>query len=204
MFSRGLALSLATLLAIGAISSAAEADHRRKQRRAMTYDHYYAGPRVVHGIPGMRLFFGDYALTEEEFNALYGPGNGDNFDESYYEPEPVTPKKKPVSKSVKAPVSKDQKIISTTGKKPVAATTKTATAQPAGETKPPEKKVASASTAMSCDKAESIVSGFGFTAVKPESCKGKIYAFNATRDGKPFSVKLDPASGELTEVKKLQ
>jgi hypothetical protein len=198
MFVRGLALSLATLVAIGAVSTAAEADHRRKQRRVMVYDHYYAGPRIVHGMPGMRLFFGDYALTEEEFNALYGPGNGDSFDESYYEPEPATPKKKPVAKSVKAPNSKSQKVISTTGKKIVAAPTKTATAQPAA------KSETTSTSAMSCDKAGAIVSGFGFTAVKPENCKGKIYAFNATRDGKPFSVKLDPASGELTEVKKLQ
>jgi hypothetical protein len=197
MFARGLALSLATLVAIGAVSTAAEADHRRKQRRVMAYDHYYAGPPIVRGIPGMRLFFGDYALTEEEFNALYGPGNGDGFDESYYEPEPVTPKKKkPAAKSVKAPNSKSQKVISATGKKSVAA--KTAAAQPAA------KSDASSTSAMSCDKAGSIVSGFGFTAVKPENCKGKIYAFNATRDGKPFSIKLDPASGELTEVKKLQ
>ena len=49
----------------------------------------------------------------------------------------------------------------------------------------------------------SIVSGYGFSSVAAESCKGKVYAFNATRDGKKFAVKLDPASGELTEVKKL-
>jgi len=34
------------------------------------------------------------------------------------------------------------------------------------------------------------------------TCSGKVYAFNATRDGKPFSVKLNSSSGELTEVKK--
>ena len=57
---------------------------------------------------------------------------------------------------------------------------------------------------MSCDKAGSIVSGYGFSSVNPTSCKGKVYAFNATRDGKSFTIKLDAASGELTEVKKLQ
>ena len=32
---------------------------------------------------------------------------------------------------------------------------------------------------------------------------GKVYAFNAQRGGKSFAIKLDSASGELTEVKKL-
>lgn len=59
-------------------------------------------------------------------------------------------------------------------------------------------------TATSCDKAEKIVLGYGFSDVKSAACSGKIYAFNATRDGKSYSVKLDPASGELTEVKKVQ
>ena len=42
-----------------------------------------------------------------------------------------------------------------------------------------------------------------FRRVKAESCNGKVYAFNATRDGKPFAIKVDAANGELTEVKKL-
>ena len=53
-------------------------------------------------------------------------------------------------------------------------------------------------------KAGEIVSGYGFKSVEQVSCKGQVYAFNATRDGKPFSVKLSAASGELTEVRKLK
>ncbi|QIG46941.1 hypothetical protein G5V57_03760 [Nordella sp. HKS 07] len=56
--------------------------------------------------------------------------------------------------------------------------------------------------AISCSKAGEIVSGYGFKSVKQVTCSGKVYAFNATRDGKPFSVKLNSSSGELTEVKK--
>ena len=57
-------------------------------------------------------------------------------------------------------------------------------------------------TTISCAKAGQIVSGYGFKSVEQVSCKGQVYAFNATRDGKPFSIKLSSASGELTEVKK--
>ena len=56
---------------------------------------------------------------------------------------------------------------------------------------------------MSCEKATAVVSGFGFSSVEAASCSGKLYAFNAKRDGKSFAIKLDPASGELKEVKKL-
>ena len=57
-------------------------------------------------------------------------------------------------------------------------------------------------TTITCAKAGEIVSGYGFKSVESVTCKGQVYAFNATRDGKPFSVKLNSASGELTEVKK--
>jgi hypothetical protein len=66
------------------------------------------------------------------------------------------------------------------------------------------KKTASAATAISCDKAEEIVSGYGFAGVKPTTCTGQVFTFNATRSGKAYVIKLDSASGELTEVKKAQ
>ena len=56
---------------------------------------------------------------------------------------------------------------------------------------------------MTCDKAGTIIEGYGFSGVKPGSCKGQVYAFNATRDGKSFAIKVNAANGELTEVKKL-
>jgi hypothetical protein len=69
--------------------------------------------------------------------------------------------------------------------------------------KPPAKPAASAAPPMSCEQATTVVSGFGFSSVEAASCSGKLYAFNAKRDGKSFAIKLDPASGKLTEVKKL-
>jgi hypothetical protein len=65
-----------------------------------------------------------------------------------------------------------------------------------------KKPVAKKASGISCDKATRIVSDYGFTQVKATSCKGKVYAFNALRDGKPFTIKVSAASGELTEVKK--
>lgn len=73
-------------------------------------------------------------------------------------------------------------------------------ANPQPPPKPPAAK--KKPTSISCSKAGQIVSGYGFKGVQQVTCTGKIYAFNATRDGKPFSIKLNSSSGELTEVKK--
>jgi hypothetical protein len=56
---------------------------------------------------------------------------------------------------------------------------------------------------LSCDKAGSIVGGYGFIAINPADCEGRVYAFNASRDGKAFTVTLNAASGELIEVRKV-
>lgn len=66
------------------------------------------------------------------------------------------------------------------------------------------KKTANAATAISCDKAEEIVSGYGFANVTPTTCTGQVFAFNATRSGKTYVIKLSSANGELTEVNKAQ
>jgi hypothetical protein len=68
---------------------------------------------------------------------------------------------------------------------------------------PLPKPKAAARLALSCDKAKAIVSDYGFTDIEAQSCKGKVYAFGARRDGKSFTVKLSSSSGELTEVKRL-
>lgn len=211
MLTKLFSASLAALLAVGVFAADAQADERKRLRKHPSHDRYYAGPDFVKRAPGLRLFFGDYALTRQEFDAIYGDDDDfDDFDESYYEPEAVTPrpaKKKtaPVQATkpaaakdgvTTASVSKPEKTTAVPKAKPVttsAATTSKATAT--GST---------AAGGMSCDKAGSIISGYGFQSVKASSCAGKVYAFNATRDGKSFAIKLDAASGELTEVKKLQ
>ena len=107
-------------------------------------------------------------------------------DETYYEPQPTQTAK---PKVVKPPPPK----------------TGTVTTDPAL----PQKTAAATSAKapgsgpLTCEKATQVVAGFGFSSVEASSCSGKVYAFNAKRGGKSFAIKLDPASGELTEVKKL-
>jgi hypothetical protein len=173
MLARGLTLSLTALIVSGMLAESAGADQHKKPRRVIADEEYYAAPPIIRMLPGVRIFFGDYALSEEEFDRRYGKRR--RFDESYYEPQPAQPRKKPAAKS------QAQKK-----------------AAPADQT-----AKAAAATGLSCDKAASVVAGYGFTGVTPASCGGKTYAFNATRDGKFFAIKLNAANGELTEVKKL-
>lgn len=108
-------------------------------------------------------------------DGLYGGSpDGPVFDESYYDPYYLPPSKKPAKKPV---------VTTAKPKVPVAAK-------------------ATAGGGMSCDKAQKIVSGYGFTGISSKVCQGQVYEFNATRDGKTFLIKMSAASGELTEVKK--
>lgn len=180
MFVRGITLSLAALFAFGIMAETAGADnHGKKQRRIIVEeDGYYPGPPVIRHIPGIRIFFGDYALSEEEFDELYGTPQ-----RAYSDDEDEAVPTKPARKASEREKQKQQKNKAAA--------------------KPAEPKKAAAASGLSCEKATSVVTGYGFSSVQPSSCSGKVYAFNATRDGKSFDIKLDSASGELTEVKKL-
>ena len=189
MYVRGIVLTVLAAFSAGLMAESAEADHHKKQRRIYMEDRYYPpGPPIIRYVPGLRIFFGDYALSEEEFDELYGNGRRVYRDEDEY--DPVPPKRKSVDREKKKPAKK-------TATKPAKP------AKPVAESSAAPKKTASKAQGLSCDKATSVVSGYGFSSVTPSSCSGKVYAFNATRDGKQFAIKLDPASGELTEVKKL-
>jgi hypothetical protein len=190
MLVRGITLSLAALFAVTALAESASADQRRRPRHIIIEEGYYGGPPIIRNIPGLRIFFGDYALTEEEYDELYGKGRRVYRDDRGDDDEPVQPRRKSTQKEQQKPAKK-------TASKPAPNTGSSATQ------KKPAAKTAAAASGMSCDKAASVVSGYGFSSVTPSSCGGKVYAFNAQRDGKNFAVKLDPKSGELTEVKKL-
>lgn len=195
MFLRGITLSLAALLAIGVLGTAAEAEQRKPPPPPP--EDSYSGPPLLRYVPGFRILFGDYAMSEEEYDRRYG--KADNFDESYYEPQP-------------APPPKQKKKAAVTPQKPAAAASTAATAK-AGATAadakvaPPQKTASAtpkpAAGGLSCEKAASVIAGYGFSDVVPASCAGKLYSFNAKRDGKPFAIKFNSASGELAEVKKL-
>lgn len=170
----------------------------------------FAGASSADAGPRLRFFFGDYDpdyrtyypgpdyIPRRHFRYLdedddddydgrrrffsYNPDDDQDYDdEDYYEPEyvPQEKKKKTVKRAAKPPAKSVAK------------------AKP--ETR---KKAAQKAKSLSCDKASEIVSGYGFTSIKSTSCTGPVYAFNASRDGKPFSIKMNSASGELTEVKK--
>lgn len=192
MFVRGITLSLAAFLAIAMAAGTAGAEERRQPPP----DDYYSGPSFLRSVPGFRILFGDYALSEEEYDRLYGTGG--KFDESYYEPEPAQqqkPKKKPATAA--------QKPASASGTASTKINSATTAAKPANQqanAAAPQKRPPAG---LTCEKAGSVIGGYGFSSVTPSSCAGKVYAFNAKRDGKSFAIKLDPASGELTEVKKL-
>jgi hypothetical protein len=136
-------------------------------------EYYYAGPQVV---PRPRHY--DYFEDEDE----YEPDVAYGYEPDYYEPEYVTPaprKQKPKARLVSRSVEPAPKAVK---KKPVA--------------------TAAAPKLMTCAKATGIVSGYGFADVKSTDCQGQSYAFNATRDGKPYVIKVNARSGELTDVAK--
>jgi hypothetical protein len=204
MFVRAFTLSLATLLIFGLAAETAQADHRKRHRRIIVEDEYYPGPAFIREVPGLRIFFGDYALSEEEFDQLYGSRRRDRYDrgydERYYEPEPAPPRRRSV-----APEQQNRKKTVAKPAKPSSnkETASAVTGKQTDQKKALRKSTPAAASALSCEKATSVVTGYGFSSVTPSSCNGKVYAFNATRDGKSFAIKLDSASGELTEVKKL-
>ena len=186
-------ISAAALAAIAGTlftASAAEAGSRwRLHFFQPDYYTYYPNPLDLY-----EPDYGDEDYYDDPSPLAYNNPDDDGYD--YYEPryqgsddEPVyiAPKKKKTVKAVP--------VIKPVVKKSVASTEKTEIT---------EKKAALGTAAMTCDKAQKIVSGYGFTSVKPMSCSGQIFAFNATRSGKAYTIKLSSASGELTEVKKVQ
>lgn len=186
-FIRGLSLCGMALLAIAGFGAVAHAGSERREAPSV-YDDTYTGPPVIRRIPGVRILFGDSALEDEEFDDLNGQNKKKKkkqLDESYYEPAPAAPAK---PKVVKPPAA--------------------SAAKPPANPALPQKAAASPAKPLpdgplSCEKATSVVSGYGFSSVEASTCSGKLYAFNGKRGGNSFAIKLDPASGELTEVKKL-
>ena len=194
-------ISLAALAAVAGtllMPSAAEAGSRWRLR-FLQPDYYFYNPRA-HDFYADDYGDEEYYEDDERPLAYYDP------DDDYYEPRyrddgpaQIAPKKKKTVKAVPVPVTRPvvKKSVAATEKKAVVTTEKKALASV-------ETKAAPATTGMSCDKAEKIVSGYGFTSVKPTTCTGQVFAFNATRSGKAYVIKLSSASGELTEVKKVQ
>lgn len=124
---------------------------------------------------------------------------------------PIEPTPAPARSALPEPV-KVEPIAPIEAKPVVQEPVKTATIEPApvkpepAKIKPAKKIQADTEKKVkgriSCKSAEKIVAGFGFTDIEAKSCNGKSYDFAAQRDGKPFTITLSSASGELTEVKR--
>ncbi len=192
-------VALAAIAGTLLVPNAAEAGSRWIPRFFQP-DYYFYDPRprdlYSHD-------FEDYEYDDDDERPLsYYDPDDDYYDPQYRdendEPVYVPPKKKKKAvKSVSVPKPIVKKPVETAEKKPVETVERKAVASV-------EKKTVPATAGMSCDKAEKIVSGYGFTSVKPTTCTGQVFAFNATRSGKAYVIKLSSASGELTEVKKVQ
>ena len=185
-------MALAVVAGAVLLPSTAEAGHKFRFRffepnyytyypgQSDAYDPYYDnGGDDYYVPPRKRRFYSDQYEQQDSY-----------YDPKYDEPVYVKPKKKKTAKI--APVTpqsvKKSSVIATKKVTPSLA-------------KPVVAKTASG---MSCDKAGKIISDYGFSGVKATSCKGQTYAFNATRSGKNYLISLNAASGELTEVKKVQ
>ena len=179
MFVRGMTLWLTAVIGLGWFGVAAGA--QQSKPATPPPDASSSGPPVLRHIPGLRLLFGDYESPDEE--AATRAAKSQDIDESYYEPQPAPPR------------GQKKKTTAVSPQKPPA----TATAPAATKAATAPKAAAS----LSCEKAAAVISGYGFANVAPTNCAGKTYAFTAMRDGKSFAIKLDSASGELSEVKKL-
>lgn len=55
-----------------------------------------------------------------------------------------------------------------------------------------------------CEWARSIVQGYVFENVEAKRCEGSIYDFEAIREGKKFSIKVNAINGELIKVEKIE
>lgn len=193
-----LRLALVALLAmIGFFAlpqASAEADHLRWMPQG-----YFPPP------PPRRVYRYYPDIYEDDF---YADDYDDDVYYSYEEPEPRY-EPKPRKKKKKSTASAPSKVKPQTAAKPKKPTKKPA--QTASVPKP-KKTTASAKTTnsaaatasanVSCDKAKSIVTGYGFSDIQTMSCAGSVYSFAANRGGKSFAVKVSALNGELTEVKR--
>src|SRR4051794_12756794 len=121
-FTRGLSLSGMALLAVGCLPATGLAGGNHGEPPSV-YEQNYSGPPIIRRIPGLRILFGDYALTQDEYDQLYEKKKKKKqIDESYYEPKPVAPAKpkplKPAAKAATAPSAPSTKPATATQTNP--------------------------------------------------------------------------------------
>jgi hypothetical protein len=141
----------------------------------------------------------DYFARQDDPDYVY---------EEEYIPLRKAKKRQAVKPAAKKPAAKAASKAAPATKKTAAAKPKAGNAVVAAKPKAQNAETTAsiskpASGGISCAKAADIVAGYGFDSVKAGACSGSVYSFNAMRAGKSYVVKVNPASGELTEVRKL-
>ncbi len=164
------------------VPTAAQAEWRFPFFYQPHYDTYYPGPD---------RFYDPYYDDEEDYfppprRQRYGQPRNSYYDSQRDEWIYVKPRKKKTTRVAPQKDLTQRKSVATASRKPAASPTR------------------QASAGMSCDRASKVISGYGFSSVTASSCSGATYAFNATRGGKAYLIRLNAANGELTEVRKVQ
>jgi len=136
---------------------------------------------------------------DDDYGNDYGYYGDDYDDEAYSSNEPEPRYYQPRPHKKKSTASAPAKVKPQTVEKPKKKPSQTASAP---EPKPNKTTDTSASANMSCDKAKSVVMGYGFSDIQPKICSGSVYSFAASRGGKSFSIKVSALNGVLTEVKR--
>jgi hypothetical protein len=108
--------------------------------------------------------------------------------------EPIIKKKQAVA----TPKAKAKKpIVATKTAKPAPQKLQTASLTKTSAEPTPKTKT------IGCTSGAAIVTGYGFAGVTPKACTGATYAYNAQRGGNAYVIQLTAATGEITDVKKL-
>jgi hypothetical protein len=68
----------------------------------------------------------------------------------------------------------------------------------------PTRQIMPASGLNRCRWVQSMVGGYAFENVKVRTCAGSAYIFEATREGKAFTIYMSIDTGELLKVEKFQ
>lgn len=177
---------VAGTIAAGVVFMLMPADPAEARDRKFRLQPYHGGLYIAPRYARPRFYYDFYEPP---------PFDQYEFEQGYYEPDYYAPpsRKLKKKKTVKAPAASAKKKTTVAS---VEKQVETAKQKPAAK--------ASSGKLIDCDKAQSIVGGYGFEGVKASDCDGQLYAFTATRGGKPYTIKLSSVSGELTEVKKAE
>ena len=194
MSHRALLAILAISVSAGLLAAPAEAHRRHYFYGGNGYQTYYPGPEYIPADPYMRYFSDQYDAEQNgDAGDQSGDAQDDGFNDNYYQPKLKSGGRKASPAQIESFTRRKtggvEQASRSTGDTPTGSI---------GKPKPAAVKT------ITCDKASSIVQGYGFSAVKSTSCSGATYAFAATRDGKNYAIKLNAGSGELTEVRKVQ